>query len=79
MAENSVRADTLFKWGVLIRGPQKTAHGFPPRINSAEKAPQNHLHVKKSPKEKGIIIVWQLPPDVNSMVKFTVENALFKL
>jgi hypothetical protein len=39
----------------LIRGPQKTAHGFPPRINSAEKAPQNHLHVKKSPKEKGNI------------------------
>ena len=75
MVENSVLADTVFNRIVLIRGPPKTAHGFPPRINSAEKAPQNHLHVKKSPKEKGIIIVWQLPPDV----KFTVGNALFKL
>ena len=27
----------VFSGAVLIRGPQKTAHGFPPRINSAEK------------------------------------------
>ena len=40
--------------GVLIRGPQKAAHGFPPRINSAKKAPQNHLGMKKSPKERKI-------------------------
>jgi hypothetical protein len=63
----------------LTFGPRKTAHGFPPRINSAESAPQDHLRKKKSLKEKRVFASFYVDAKVKCTAKIHVleENCFY--